>query len=302
MSQPSIEQTNKPKARKRSRTSNLAGSASTSSEPAPKKMTSVPAAFGLDEDTQMTALPPLRQWKPTTTFDVESISRRISCNDHRIEQEGTRLLDERTFPLTRSGHKYVCICVDPTFFNERMLKINHRLYSSSVSFNTSEFEEFLTVLPRLLQSIKDVPEEDSEDKYEKIADLSSYDVIQLPHRVVKFRHTSLSSIFADSLCFAEDTIRVFEYMGLQFLTKLMELREIKFRYPQMEHFTNDIATKMGPVNNFQELSDTVVFEVIREYYNDNYFLYELYSKFYYTVHKEVQRKTKHMFDYNNYNF
>lgn len=217
--------------------------------------------------------------------------------DHKCSLEKGRLLCERTFPLTKSGSKYVATGVDPTAYNEPLICIRQRVFSGYISFDTAEFEEFLSLLPQVLDAIIDVPAEDNEDMYKVIAELKSYHVLLLPHYVVKFQHASMSS----NICLAADTLRVFTHIGVHLLTHLAELKEERRALPRMDLFTMDLAQRVVR-DSEGTLNDNTAHQVIRDTYHDNYNAYELYYRYHHHVHREVARLVFHMQMYNNYDF
>lgn len=220
---------------------------------------------------------------------------------YKLSREETRLIDERTFLLTKSGSKFVSIGIDPTSFNEPMLRILHRVCTGGVSFNIRELEELLASQQQILDGIVDTAKMDDEDKYEILAKLISYDVLLLPNRTVKFRHTSKPQSSYDHVCMVDDTLKLFMCMGTQFLGKMLELRERRNKYPRLDLFTSDLACRVIQ-DSLDSLNDICARAVIKENYNDLFTTHELYSKFYYHIQKDVQRKVQHMRDYNNYNF
>lgn len=210
--------------------------------------------------------------------------------DNRCDAETLRLLDERRFPLTRSGSKYTSIGVDPIPFNEPVLRIRQRMTSGHISFDITEFEEFLAKLDEILNSIEDVDSPSGKT----IASLKTYDVILLPHRVIKFSNGSDSN-----LCLVVDTLRVFTYMGRLFLSQLYELKKRVRQFHQFEFFAVNLATATVRASE-ERLNEQIVFKVISELYSNSFSIYEMYSKFYYHVHREVAKIVSHMQERNTF--
>lgn len=221
--------------------------------------------------------------------------------DIKCKAEYGRLLEERTFLLTLSASKYIVTGLDPLGFNEPRLYIRHRVYSGYIGFDTKSFEDFLFCLPKLLDSIEDVPEEQDEDPYKVIMQLNSYDVLLLPHKVVKFRNNSYPTSAYHSMCLALDTLKVFTRMGNHFLKQLHELQGRKALFPMMEYFAADVATKVVRENG-GVLSDDCAWAVIKDIYNDDFNAHDLYTRFYHHMRREITRIVDHMQTYNNDNY
>lgn len=230
--------------------------------------------------------------------------------DSKCKIEVGRLLDERTFWLTKSGSKFVSTGLDPLKNNEPTLQVRNRVHSKYISFRLPELEELLSSIPKILQSIEDIPykaDENSDpfvsadDKYKIIAELRNYNVLLLPYRVVKFRHNVLSVSVFDNVCMCIDTLKVFARMGEHFICQLYELRRRSTQVPRMEYFASELATKVVR-DNGGTVNDECAFYVIKESCNDNCIAHDLYIKYYHHLLKEVDRIVAHMQTYNNYDF
>lgn len=220
--------------------------------------------------------------------------------DSRCKSEIGRLLGERTFLLTKSGSKFVSTGVDPLAYNEPILQVRNRLLSSYISFTLWEFEELLTSLPSIMESIEDVPYEDDEGEYKTIAELKNYNVLLLPFKVAKFRHNLLPFSSFNNACMSIETLKVLDRMGDHFLVQLYELKRCNTLFPRMDYFAAELATKVVR-DNGGSVNEECSFYVIKNICNDNYNAHDLYTKFYHHIIREVGRIVHHMNTYNNYN-
>lgn len=268
----------------------LNGTSDYNEVPPTKKMASTSDWPEIPE-TEWSEIPKLRRKQPT----------RDARMDTRCKAEVGRLLGERTFLLTKSGSKFVSTGVDPLAFNEPMLHVRNRVVTGYISFSQEEFEQFLTCLPDILQSMEDVPHQEDETNYKTIAELKSYTVLLLPHKTAKFRHNSLESSSFDNVCMSAETLKVFVRMGDHFLNQLDELKRRRTLFPRIEYFASELATNVVR-DNGGIVNDECAFYVIKEICNNSYNVYDLYAKYYYHILREVDRIVKHMHVYNNYNF
>lgn len=240
--------------------------------------------------------------------ELHKLCRKSPIKDPKIDTKSKaevgRLLGERTFLLAPDGSKYIAIGINPIPFNEPELQIRHRVLSDYISFSQSELGQFIDCLPQLLKSIEeeeDVTHEENEEQYEIIVKLESYDVMLLPHRTVKFRPISMPSCSFDNMCLAFDALKVFTRMGDHFLSQLHELKRRKTLFPSIDYFARELADRLVRFNS-GGWSDSYAYDMIQQQYNNNFAAYDLYTRYYNHIQKEVSRMVCHMQTYNDYNF
>lgn len=215
--------------------------------------------------------------------------------------EINNLLDQKVYPITKSGYKYVSIGVDPKLMNTPVLKIVQRNYNTSVTFNVNEFKQFLKNIDFLMEKLSDKNayknqstnydkekgsghiEEENED--EVLLDVASYTVVLYRGNMIQFKENSNSPY---SMTITKDTLQMIKYLSETFLYALTELdcKVRKIGYPIYDFLIDNVAS----IQNDSMTFDEAILEAIHVYYKDASVFFELYTKFYYTIKIDVLRK------------
>lgn len=242
------------------------------------------------------SLPVFAQTPPGRPSTAASISSGPQGSS-RTRAEQTRLLDEKTLLLTKSGSKLVTVGVDPLAYNEPTVRMLNQKTRTGASFTKYEFEQLITALPRILSQIEDTEVVDGVHKI--IGELKSHDALLLPNRVVKFRN--VSSAEDESVYLAEESLRTLLRLSSHLLTVLREMKESESFFPKLNQFAASLACTVFE-RKIDVLTDDIVYAEIAEKYNNDLLMVELYTKYYYSVHEEMWRLHDHMLNFNNYNF
>ncbi|KAJ3654290.1 hypothetical protein Zmor_013486 [Zophobas morio] len=215
----------------------------------------------------------------------------------KIRNEKYRLLNERVFPLTKSGSKFVSIGVQPLRDYEVVIKLHNPQLTSAAWFVKDEFGELVKKLREYMPLVRNV----GCDMF--LCDIGKYSVYVCKNRVIKFE--PVNEDVYEPLHLSVDTVQTFLSLS-EFFSSLLEQFSIQRRvFPKYDAFIDSTVFEiMGDDNN--NVRDDRTFEqtalhIINSFQN-NQILYEIYLKMPCTFKHHVQSRIAYCKEHNTYNY